>query len=156
VAASDPNFTANPYLFTGRRFDCETGLYYYRARYYNPYIGPFLQTDPVGYSAGMNLYTYCGNNPLVLTDPSGRNPYDSNDSNDATDWSDWLNVRAYAEQQRDLAEASKISDVEALARIADKVAEWSKRWYLGKSLETLKFVRGLGLKQVQFELTIVV
>jgi len=39
---SDPNFTANPYLFTGRRFDYETGLYYYRARYYNPYIGRFL------------------------------------------------------------------------------------------------------------------
>jgi uncharacterized protein RhaS with RHS repeats len=42
VAASDPNFTANPYLFTGRRFDYETGLYYYRARYYNPYIGWFF------------------------------------------------------------------------------------------------------------------
>jgi uncharacterized protein RhaS with RHS repeats len=35
VAASDPNFLANPYMFTGRRFDIETGLYYYRARYYN-------------------------------------------------------------------------------------------------------------------------
>jgi len=70
VAAEDPNHP-NPYLFTGRRFDRETGLYYYRARYYNPYIGRFLQTDPVGYSAGINLYSYCGNNPLGRVDPLG-------------------------------------------------------------------------------------
>jgi RHS repeat-associated protein len=71
VAASDPNFTANPYLFTGRRFDYETGLYYYRARYYNPYIGRFVQTDPIGYGDGINWYAYCGNNPLNFIDPSG-------------------------------------------------------------------------------------
>jgi RHS repeat-associated protein len=60
-----------PYLFTGRRFDYETGLYYYRARYYNPYIGRFLQTDPVGYGDGINWYVYCKNNPLSFVDPSG-------------------------------------------------------------------------------------
>jgi len=65
VAAEDPNHP-NPYMFTGRRFDVETGLYYYRARYYNPYIGRFLQTDPVGYGDG-----YCGNNPVGMVDPSG-------------------------------------------------------------------------------------
>ena len=37
----------NPYMFTGRRFDTETGLYYYRFRYYKPDIGRFLQTDPI-------------------------------------------------------------------------------------------------------------
>ena len=58
-------------MFTGRRFDIETGLYYYRARYYNPHIGRFVQTDPVGYGAGINWYLYCGNNPLGRTDPSG-------------------------------------------------------------------------------------
>ncbi|MBN1973592.1 MAG: RHS repeat-associated core domain-containing protein, partial [Sedimentisphaerales bacterium] len=47
----------------------ETGLYYYRARYYNPYIGRFLQIDPA-YSS-MNLYAYCGNNPINCTDPMG-------------------------------------------------------------------------------------
>jgi len=70
VSASDPNHP-NRFLFTGREFDSETGLYYYRARYYNPYIGRFLQTDPVGYESGMSLYRYCGNNPVCLIDPSG-------------------------------------------------------------------------------------
>ena len=55
----------------GRRFDTDTGLYYYRARYYNPYIGRFLQADPIGYGDGMNMYAYCGNNATNLTDSSG-------------------------------------------------------------------------------------
>jgi RHS repeat-associated protein len=62
-------------MFTGRRFDIETGLYYYRARYYNPHIGRFMQTDPVGYGDGMNMYTYCGNNSLNLADPTGTHSY---------------------------------------------------------------------------------
>ena len=75
VGATDPSHT-NRFMFTGREFDKETGLYYYRARYYKPEIGRFLQVDPVGYDAGMNLYRYCGNNPWNLTDPYG------NDYND--------------------------------------------------------------------------
>jgi RHS repeat-associated protein len=67
-AASDPNHP-NPFLFTARRFDRETGLYHYRARAYNPYIGRFLQTDPAG--QGMNAYAYCGNNATNCVDSSG-------------------------------------------------------------------------------------
>ena len=61
-------------LSTGQRFDSETGLYHYRARYYMPGIGRFLQADPVGYEAGMNLYAYCVNDPMDHTDPDGLEP----------------------------------------------------------------------------------
>ena len=62
----------NPYLFTGRRFDPESGNYYYRARIYSPDLGRFLQVDPLGYVDGLNLYAYVGNNPASWVDPYGQ------------------------------------------------------------------------------------
>jgi RHS repeat-associated protein len=84
VGASDASHP-NRFMFTGREFDKETGLYYYRARYYKPEIGRFLQADQVGYTAEMNLYRYCRNNPWNMGDPFGRDPCDSNTVSDPCD-----------------------------------------------------------------------
>jgi RHS repeat-associated protein len=59
------------YAYTGREWDAETGLYYYRARYYDPRTGRFISEDPIGYSDGPNLYAYVAGDPINRRDPSG-------------------------------------------------------------------------------------
>jgi RHS repeat-associated protein len=64
----------NPYTYTGREFDAETGLYYYRARHYDPNTGRFLQKDPIGLLGGdPTLYSYALNTPANAKDPYGLN-----------------------------------------------------------------------------------
>ena len=64
----------NPLAYTGRELDTDTGLYYYRARYYDTRTGRFLQKDPIGMIGGHNLYRYVRNNPVNDTDSLGLAP----------------------------------------------------------------------------------
>jgi RHS repeat-associated protein len=67
-----PGTVDQPYTYTGREFDAETGLYYYRARYYDAMTGRFLQNDPIGFRGGdVNLFSYVRNNPSNFIDPKG-------------------------------------------------------------------------------------
>ena len=60
----------NRFRYTGEQYDPLTGQYYLRARYYNPVIARFTQEDTY-YGDGLNLYTYCQNNPVLYHDPTG-------------------------------------------------------------------------------------
>lgn len=62
----------NRFRYTAREFDSETGLYYYRASYYDPVTGRFLNQDPIAFVGGINLYRYVRNNSPTLRDPSGK------------------------------------------------------------------------------------
>jgi RHS repeat-associated protein len=59
------------YAFTGREWDAETGLSFYRARYYSPQSGRWLNEDPIGLAGGSHLSAYVSNNPTRLIDPFG-------------------------------------------------------------------------------------
>ncbi len=60
-----------PFLFQGRELDRETGLYFFRTRYYDPQVGRFVSEDAMGFSAGVNFYVFVENNPVNFTDPFG-------------------------------------------------------------------------------------
>jgi RHS repeat-associated protein len=62
---------AGRFQYTGQIWLSELGLYHYKARLYSPTLGRFLQTDPVGYQGGINLYAYVVNDPISAGDPSG-------------------------------------------------------------------------------------
>jgi len=86
---SSTGSVANPWLYTGRYLDSESGLYYYRNRYYDPRVGRFISRDPslilsglasvipyllpqqLGNPQELNKYLYCINNPVNLRDPWG-------------------------------------------------------------------------------------
>jgi len=84
-----PSAIGNPYYFTGRRYDPETSLYYYRTRYLDPAAGRFVTRDTIGIWGDPtnlgNAYTYVANNPWSKIDPMGlandRGPYGSSMSN---------------------------------------------------------------------------
>lgn len=73
----NPNLRFDP-RYTGQEYDLETGLYYYKSRYYNPKLARFIQPDTIVPSAknlqAYNRYSYVTNNPLKFTDPSGHMP----------------------------------------------------------------------------------
>jgi len=64
---------SNRFMFTGREWIAEIGLYDYRNRVYSAELGRFIQTDPIRFDAGdVNLYRYVSNNPVLYLDPLGK------------------------------------------------------------------------------------
>lgn len=71
--ASETAGTTNPIRYASREQD-DTGLYFYRARYYDPHLKRFISSDPIGLHGGMNTYAYAMSSPLQLADPTGLAP----------------------------------------------------------------------------------
>ena len=91
----------NRFHYTGEQYDPLTGQYSLRARYYNPVIAGFTQEDTY-YGDGLNLYTYCQNNPILYHDPTGHgtkenSPYSRNEQQ-------YIDVGAYPDTARLVAQ----------------------------------------------------
>jgi RHS repeat-associated protein len=75
ISAGDEAARPAGYAFTGREWDPETQLYYYRARYYDPTLGRFIGEDPIGFAGDVNFYSYVRGNPAGGSDPLGLRSY---------------------------------------------------------------------------------
>jgi RHS repeat-associated protein len=69
--AASTGAVTNPFQYTGREFDSETGIYGYRARYYDENVGRFTGEDPIRFKGGPNFYEYVESNPITLKDAYG-------------------------------------------------------------------------------------
>ena len=61
----------NRYIWQGREYSWKTGLYYFRARWYDPVVGRGLSKYPIGIAGGLNQYVFCYDNPVNFRDPLG-------------------------------------------------------------------------------------
>jgi RHS repeat-associated protein len=73
------------YRYTGQERDTQTGLYYYGARYYAPWLARWTSCDPAGLADGVNLYAYVRGNPIRLRDPKGTNGVDATAADNTKD-----------------------------------------------------------------------
>lgn len=111
--------------FHGREFD-GNGLMYYRARYYDPAVGRFLQEDPIEFAGGMNFYAFAANNPIRFRDPLGLSPSDypggGNDSLTTTASSQGVVLPGAARSK--LPPQGSLDDFDAWTRVKDDGREY--------------------------------
>lgn len=127
----------NTRLFTGREYDRETNLYYYRARYYSADLGRFLNRDPIGTRDNINLYAYVGNNPVGYTDGMGREKVllqivdifnrtaSAMDRAKASSWYNYIGIDSDNDPSMKLAFAVKTTVTESNIKVNDTIRDQS-------------------------------
>ncbi len=98
ISTASTGTLLNPFQYTGRDYDTETGLRYYRARYYDPASGRFLSEDPLRFGGQINFYSYVLNDPINFADPFGLQQWPAHDHNEQETllWLWWAYNRATA------------------------------------------------------------
>ncbi|QID19401.1 RHS repeat protein [Nitrogeniibacter mangrovi] len=133
----EPNTTTGTrFRYTGQQYLSGLNLYYYKARFYSPAIGRFLQTDPIGYRDDLNIYAYVGNSPIGMNDPTGlaANPVATFIRQSAK----YLGVKAAgaslrAAKQRAVAAAWKME-----RQLVDKTGKGTRSWTRAQREELLE------------------
>ena len=133
----------NRFLFTGREYLSELGLYDYRNRVYSPSLGRFLQTDPIRFDAGdVNIYRYVQNNPINQSDPEGLSSWGSPGTADTNNWEPGVLDELYgyspeqakkedADQKKMIdAHSDTMKDVVGAAIPAKSIPEKIAKWVL--------------------------
>ncbi|WP_367397850.1 RHS repeat-associated core domain-containing protein [Clostridium bornimense] len=106
----------NRIKYTGQQFDVTTSQYYLRARYYNPIIGRFTQED-VYRGDGLNLYAYCGNNPVEYCDFSGYAKCSNKSNNKSSTKTEQFDIVRYGDKTKGLENHHGVLDVWATHNI---------------------------------------
>ena len=87
INSTGPYKDANPFRFSTKWYDVETGLYYYGYRYYSPHLGRWISTDPIGENGGLNLQLFALNEPVGTVDVLGLAKFVVAEASQANAWS---------------------------------------------------------------------
>lgn len=123
------------FRYSGKECDDETGLYYFGARYYAPWLGRWTSADPGGFVAGFNLFRYCSNNPVMRRDPNGmddRTEVYSPADDPLRDPSRSAEARSYLEgvYTSRLIDQTKVFRIDAMHYVASTRSWFIDRWHL--------------------------
>ena len=153
------SFQRNPWFdpsrIQGREYSFATGFYYFRARWYDPVTARWLSKDPIGITGGLNLYAFCGSNPINLVDPLGLSDEDRimaitvSDDTLRGDYSAWMEASTKSRSRvhvvaRARSTEDAISVLEAVASKHGPVTHWVLSGHTGGNIG-IRFKSGMPL-----------